>query len=188
MKLLKDLVEIEDLASKTSGADALPPGTMDQIQKSIRDGVKPDKETGQYQHWANALHLVHKAYEVNGIQRPVPNMKDAWKQYEENIEYAVKQLAKTQGMNADWRMSSSVFHEAFEMAKGNGLEVEVNNGEDTTTYLVSAETEDDVIDSLKESAQADGYKVKILQEDNTRTITFWRNSVKKKGFAVTIHS
>lgn len=188
MRFLKDLFEIEDITSRNASPDALPPGTMDKIQKSIRDGVKPDKETGMYQSWANALHLVHKAYEVNAIQRPTPNMKDAWKQYEENIQYAVKELAKVHGLDADWRLSSSVFHEALELAKGNGLEVEVLDEGNTSTFLVSADGADDVIDSLKESARVDGYKVKILQEDDKRTITFWRNNVKKKGFAVTIHS
>jgi len=188
MKLLKSLCEIEDLASKNVAADALPPASMDSIQKSIRDGVKPDKETGQYQKWANALHLVHKAYQINGIQRPVPNMKEAWKQYEENIQFAVNTLAKTHGMKGDWRMSSSVFREALQTANGEGLDVEVLNGDSTETFTVTAEGANEVIDSLKETATEDGYKVKILQEDDKRTITFWRNNVKKKGFAVTIQS
>ena len=188
MKFIKDLVEIEDLTSRNASPNALPPSGMDAIQKSIRDGVKPDKETGQYQEWANALHLVHKAYQVNGIQRPVPNMKDAWKQYEENIEYAVKQLAKTHGMDASWRMSSSVFREAFQMAKGEGLEMEVTDNENTVSYTVTAETEEELIATLKESAKADGYKVKVLHEDDKKTITFWRNNVKKKGFSVTLRS
>jgi hypothetical protein len=188
MKLLQALCELDDFASPNFGSNAIPPATMDALQKSIRDGVKPDKDTGQYQNWANALHLVHKAYEVNGIQRPTPNMADAWKQYEENIQFAVKQLSKTFGMEGNWRMSSSVFHEALEMAKDKGFEVEITEGESTTAYNVSADGAEDVITSLKETAHADGYKVKILEEDDTRTITFWRNNVKKKGFTVTIQS
>lgn len=85
-------------------------------------------------------------------------------------------------------MSSSVFHEALEMAKDKGFEVEITEGESTTAYNVSADGAEDVITSLKETAHADGYKVKILEEDDTRTITFWRNNVKKKGFTVTIQS
>ena len=188
MKLLQDLIEVEDLVSGSEALDALPKAGMDKIQKSIRDGVKPDKETGQYQNWANALHLVHKAYEVNGIQRPTPEMQEAWKQYEENIQFAVQQLAKTHGMSGKWRMSSAVFHEALELAKGNGFEVEITEGDDVSSFKVSADGAEEVIDSLKETANADGYKVKILQEDDKRTVTFWRNKVKKKGFSVTIHS
>ncbi len=188
MNLLRNLVEITDISSRSPSPDALPRGGMDEIQKSIRDGVKPDKETGQYQNWANALHLVHKAYQVNGVQRPMPNMQNAWKQYEENIQYAVKELAKTHGLEGDWRMSSSVFREALELTKGEGTEVEVTDGDNTSIRTVSAKGAEDIIDSLKETATVDGYKVKILQEDDTRTITFWRNNVKKKGVSVTIRS
>jgi len=188
MKFLKDLFEIEDLTSRNAAPDALPPATMDDIQKSIRDGVKPDKETGQYQQWSNALHLVHKAYEVNGIQRPVPTMRDAWKQYEENIEYAVKQLAKTHGMDGSWRLSSAMFREALELATDPGFEVEVADGNSVSKVRVSADDAEDVIASLKETAKSDGYKVKILEEDDKRTVTFWRNNVKKKGFSVIIRS
>ncbi len=188
MKFLRDLFEITDISSRSPSPDALPKGGMDIIQKSIRDGTKPDKETGQYQNWSNALHLVHKAYQINNVQRPTPDMQEAWKQYEENIQFAVKELAKTHGIKGDWRMSSSIFHEALEMAKGNGVEVEVTDGDETTAHIVSAQKAEDIIDSLKETATVDGYKVKILQEDEKRTITFWRNNVKKKGFSVTIHS
>ena len=39
----------------------------------------------------------------------------AWQtQYEVAIQYAVQQLAKTRGMDADWRMSAAIFHEAEE--------------------------------------------------------------------------
>jgi len=188
MKFLQDLIEIQDIASGNPSPNALPKAGMDQLQKSIRDGVKPDKETGQYQNWANALHLVHKSYQINGIQRPTPNMEAAWKQYEENIQYAVKELAKTHGIKGDWRMSSSVFHEALELAKGNGVEVQVLDGDKNSTHIVSANGAREIIDSLKETATVDGYKVKILQEDDKQTITFWRNNVKKKDFSVTIHS
>jgi len=188
MKFLRDLIEIEDLTSRNPSPDALPPTTMDKIQKSIRDGVKPDKETGQFQDWSNALHLVHKAYQVNAIQRPTPGMKDAWKQYEENIEYAVKELAKTHGLDANWRMSSASFHEAMDLARGNGVEVEVDDAGETTTFTVGVDDTKEVIRSLKETADKDGYQVKILKEDGKQTVTFWRNKVKKKGFSVTIHS
>lgn len=113
MRLLRELLEaeIDDLTSRSEQPNALSQHDMDHIQKLIRDGTKPDKETGQYQNWANALHLVHKAYQVAGIQRPTPDMKEMWKQYEEIIQYAVKELSKAQGLKGDWRMSSATFHQ-----------------------------------------------------------------------------
>ncbi len=111
MRLIKELLseQTEDATANADKPNVLTQHDMDHIQKLIRDGTKPDKETGQYQQWANALHLVHKAYEVAGIQRPTPDMPDLWKQYEENIQFAVAQLSKAHGVNGDWRMSSSEF-------------------------------------------------------------------------------
>lgn len=103
MKFLKSLLIEEDPAEPTN---RLTDHQMDTIKKNIRAGTKPDKETGQFQNWANALHLVHKAYEVAGIQRPTPDMKELWKQYEENITIAVEELSKTQGMDGSWRMTA----------------------------------------------------------------------------------
>ena len=112
MRLIKELLEeqTEDATKNSEKPNVLTQHDMDHLQKLIKDGTKPDKETGQYQQWANALHLVHKAYEVAGIQRPTPDMPDLWKQYEENIQFAVTQLSKAHGINGDWRMSSSEFH------------------------------------------------------------------------------
>ena len=42
--------------------------------------------------WANALDLVHRAYHVAEVDRPLPAMKTAWKQYQELITFAVEQL------------------------------------------------------------------------------------------------
>lgn len=103
MSLLKDLVGVKE----GSDLSRLPPDVMTAIKSNIRKGAA-DFE----QKWANALELVHKAYEVEGVQRPSPDMDAAWKQYEENLQYAVQQLSAARGMDDDWRMSSSIFHEA----------------------------------------------------------------------------
>lgn len=113
MKMIRSLLreaQVDDLTSRSEQPNALTHDAMDHIQKLIRDGTKIDKETGTYQPWANALHLVHKAYSVAGVQRPTPDMEELWKQYEENIQYAVKQLSKTRGLHGDWRMSASEYH------------------------------------------------------------------------------
>lgn len=97
MKFLRSLLEKDDLSK-------LPHETINEIEKLIRGGAK-DKD----QDWANALELVHKAYEVAQVQRPTPDMNDAWEQYEELLSYAVKELAKHRGLDGKWRMSSHVF-------------------------------------------------------------------------------
>lgn len=114
MRLIKQLLHeanMDDLTSRSEQPNALTHDDIDHVQKLIRDGTKPDKETGEYQQWANALHLVHKAYQVAGIQRPTPDMKELWDQYEEIIQYAVKQLSKARGLKGDWRMSASEFRD-----------------------------------------------------------------------------
>ena len=114
MDFLKELLEeaeVQDLTDKADKGKVLPQGTMDKIKKLIRQGAQPNKETGQFEPWANALHLVHKAYQVSGIQRPTPDMKDLWTQYEENIEIAVKELSKERGLDGGWRMSAADLHD-----------------------------------------------------------------------------
>lgn len=103
MKLLKTVLTTEALDDDTK----MPEGTVVHIQKLITKGAKD-----LAQKWSNALHLVHKAYEVAQIQRPTPTMRGAWKQYESLIQYAVEWLSKTRGIKGDWRMSSAMFHEA----------------------------------------------------------------------------
>ena len=82
MKLLKQalLLAEEDLSE-------LPEDTLKDIQSNITKGAKDTT-----QKWANALELVHKAYSVSKVQRPSPAMKGGWKQYEENIQFAVLKL------------------------------------------------------------------------------------------------
>lgn len=107
MRVLRQLLEADTIDLTDEQPDRYPPSTIDTIKKNIRDGLKPDKDTGQYQNWANALHLVHKAFEVANVQRPQPDMKEMWKQYEEIIQYAVEQLSKVHGLDGAWRMSAA---------------------------------------------------------------------------------
>lgn len=79
----------------------LPDGELNKVKANITKGAK---DTDQL--WANALELVHTAYELAQIQRPDITMESAWKQYEEMINHAVKELAKARGVDGDWRMSS----------------------------------------------------------------------------------
>jgi len=76
----------------------LPEDVLNDIKKNIRKGAKDLK-----QHWVSALEILHKAYEVSGVQRPTPLMKGAWKQYEDLIAFSVQELVKTRGLEGDWR-------------------------------------------------------------------------------------
>lgn len=107
MSLLKYLITTQ--LNEEDDPEMLPPDVISELQKNIRDGAKDVQ-----QKWVNALELVHKAYEVAGVERPTPDMRKSWKQYEENLAYAVQQLAKYRGMDGDWRMSSSIFYEALQ--------------------------------------------------------------------------
>lgn len=88
----------------------LPEGELKKIKTNIRKGAQDTD-----QRWANALELVHTAYELAQVQRPDITMESAWKQYEEMINHAVQELAKARGLDDNWRMTSSSLHEAKEV-------------------------------------------------------------------------
>ena len=171
MSLLTDLY----ILNEADDFDSLPSDVMNEIQKNIRDGAK-DRE----QLWANALELVHKAYEVAGVQRPTPELKNAWKQYEENLTVAVQQLAKERGMKDDWRMSSHIFHEAMEKKfKFRVMEMGETFGEGHT---VSAKSLDDLIKTIvnKSSEYYDAKVTNSTDPENPRmaTISFSKWGIK----------
>lgn len=138
MELLQDLFEKNKYSDDMS--DAVPEEYMKEIKKNIRDGASNVKLK-----WGNALELVHKAYKVANVQRPYPSMAEAWKQYEENLQYAVSQLALYRGMKADWRMSSHVFHEAVSQEK---FLVSVFNGNDKKTCIVESSDKDKMLNEI----------------------------------------
>lgn len=169
MKLLTDLLKIAEGKDLTE----LPHDAMSEIQKNIRDGAKDLEQT-----WANALHLVQKAYEVAGTQRPDPGMQAAWKQYEENIEYAVQQLAKYRGMDGDWRMSAHVFHEA--MAKQMTFRVSSEGQKSKDTYQVQAKSLDDILDSIHDR-NTDMYDIEVKKAGDglSAVLLFSKYGIKK---------
>jgi len=91
------LRRVEDVLLKldpTSVSEALEAGqipfeSIDKIRKLIRQGARDPTHN-----WANAIELVHVAYETESVQRPTPSMKKGWDQYEEMLLYAVQQLQK----------------------------------------------------------------------------------------------
>lgn len=86
--------------NEKSDLTEIPDGELNKVKTNIRKGAQDTN-----QKWANALELVHTAYEVAQVQRPDITMEGAWKQYEEMIKYAVQELAKARGMDDDWRMT-----------------------------------------------------------------------------------
>lgn len=174
MKFLKHLFEnnIDDLTSRSEQLNAYPEATMDQLRKLIREGTKPNKETGQYEKWGSALQLVHQAFTVAGVQRPTPQMKEMWKQYEELIAYAVKELAKTRGLDADWRMTASELEDAYHFAVNGGILLEI----DGETVEVLEKDTNEVINVFQDIGRRKGYDIQI----NNNEITFWKYGIKQK--------
>lgn len=169
MKLLNDLYQLTEAKEDLS---KLPEDVVKEIQKNIREGA-----SDQEQMWANALELTHKAYEVAGVQRPTPDMKTAWTQYEENLQYAVQQLSKHRGLDSDWRMSSAMFHEAME--KKTTFRVHANGSKGSETYKVHAKTIDDVVEGLKKNNR-DLYDVDVKRpSDQSAVVTFSKWGIKK---------
>jgi len=92
----------DNMPSSEESTKELPHDRMKNIQSNIKKGASDETQM-----WYNALELVHRAYVVSGVQRPLPDMADAWKQYESNIEYAVKSLSDSRGKNGQWRMTGT---------------------------------------------------------------------------------
>lgn len=110
-------LKVELLEANSSDLSELQPKIIDDLEKNIRVGAKDLTKK-----WLNALELVHYAYDTgyegttldpegkkqkvqHPIQRPTPQMKGGWEQYETLIKYAVEQLAKNRGIKGDWRSS-----------------------------------------------------------------------------------
>jgi hypothetical protein len=77
-----------------------------ELRKLIRDGANDAQ-----QQWKNALELVNTAFKVGNIRIPLPDQKGAWRQYEELIQYGVKQLHDSRGIDGPWRMTNSSLRE-----------------------------------------------------------------------------
>lgn len=92
----------DHLPGTEESSKELPRERMKAIQSNIKKGAED-----QTQIWSNALELVHRAYLVANVQRPIPDMADAWSQYEQNIEYAVKSLSDYRGKDASWRTTTT---------------------------------------------------------------------------------
>lgn len=170
MNLLQNLVTLSEGGFDLSH---LPEDVFKEIQKNIRDGAS-DLE----QLWANALELVHKAYLVAGVERPSPDMRDGWTQYEENMQYAVQQLAKHRGMDGDWRMSAAVFRESMQPRKTR-FKVETVGDKFGEAHTIGAKSLDEVIDAIK-ARNTDLYDMDVKKgTNNDASVEFSKWGIKK---------
>jgi hypothetical protein len=163
MSLLKDLI----LTNEGSDLSRLPKDVLTAIKSNIRKGAEDLQ-----QKWANALELVHKAYEVEGVQRPTPDMDAAWKQYEENLQYAVQQLASNRGMEDDWRMSSAMFREARQPISLFRVQV------DNVAYITEGDSIDSIVNHLAKNAEP--MDVKVITEGNSKKLLFSKWGIKHR--------
>ena len=171
MRMLKSLLQ-HQLSEKRKDLDArqhtlLPVPVMTALRKRIRKGAEDTN-----QNWANALELVHTSYENEEVVRPEPSWKDAWKQYEENLAYAVQQLATNRGMDGDWRMSAAMFHEAQKPRQRFNVRIDDDN------YVTEGTDVFDVINYLTENG-VDGHETNIEKKGGAYHLSFSKYRIKK---------
>lgn len=169
--LTSPLTEKDDLS-------VLPEDMMKEIKKIMKKAAHDLN-----QNFSNALELVHKAYSEAGVERPQPDMKGAWRQYEENIQLAVEQLAAARGLDGAWRMSSSVFHENAIPTKPT-FHVQLTTPFAQEEVVVEAENMQEIIDNITDLMKKDPKNkdclVKVEKHDkHGRKVTFWLHNAKK---------
>lgn len=145
----------------------LPEQSIKDLQKLIRSGAV---NSGK---WSNALELVHKAYEASSIERPTPDMKAAWSQYETLITYAVEQLAKHHGQNGTWRMTSESF------TKKSLYEIGYSSNSKTKTCQVEANSIEEIVEFFNHPV--DKYTIKQIPLGDSVLIEFWEHGVIKSN-------
>lgn len=107
-KTTSETLTFSDFLIAEGAADitVYPEIVIKELRKNIRDGAM-DTE----QQWKNALELVNTAFKVTNIRIPLPDQKGAWRQYEDLIQYGVKQLHDARGIDGPWRMTNSSLRE-----------------------------------------------------------------------------
>lgn len=151
----------EYLLEKNASTDLsmLPDVVIGEIRSNIRKGAKD-----LAQDWANALELVHRAYYVSNVKRPTPDQSTAWRQYEELIKFAVKQLADSRGLAGKWRASEVMVSEAV---KERRFFVHIPG---QAAVEVTAPEMDDVIDDLVNKMRRHGVQIRIKSRDEENAI------------------
>lgn len=166
------------LSERVNDLTTLPDSVISEIRKNVSSGAKD-----LAQDWTNALELVHTAYHVANVRRPRPDQKGAWKQYEEMIAFAVKQLTATRGIDGKWRASSVMYTEGV----GDGLPKRRFFVEFPGAAAVEAEadTMDDVIDQLANKMRRHGVKLRVEHRSQEGAVlSVWVQNVKREEITV----
>lgn len=173
LKQLYDTIII----GETKDLSQLSPEVIKDLRTNIIDGAKDLN-----QQWINALHLVHKAYQVSGVERPDPSLQAAWKQYEQNIEYAVDQLAKYRGLDADWRISAQLVEKAISELNDLLFDVKILNTKHNKLkqFKVYGADLQDVIDCIISQVQHQYQPIIVKQDNQNAILTFFEFNIKKK--------
>jgi hypothetical protein len=154
----KNMSFLNNLFEDKNKEEGFPEETIKEITKLIKEGAKNRKRD-----WANALELIHAAFKHLNVPRPNPNDDYRWKQYEELIQVAVKELRKSRYVKGDWRMSSTVFKEGIQlfMEKGGKHQVlEIEGTKDINRFL----------DTIAEALEEDGYTMNLKEGSNDGTL------------------
>lgn len=146
--------------------------SIKELQKLIRSGAE---KTGQ---WSNALELVHKAYSSASIERPNPEIKGAWKQYETLITYSVNQLSKFHGQNGTWRMTSESFEEK------SLFEVGYKTNTDTELHIVEAKSMKQIVEFFEGPEKT--YKLKEIVLSDSSLFEVWEYGIIKTNINIEI--
>ncbi len=157
MHFLNDLYTLSEAKSKD--LSILPEDVIKEIKKNIRDGA-----TDLEYEWSNALELIHQAFKIAGVERPTPSEREAWKQYEELLQYGVKELADARAsFDSSWRMSSTVFREAMEKRiKVRVYELSDKSGKGHT---VEVHNMGEVIEMVRKQAGEAGFDMDVQEHD-----------------------
>lgn len=174
MSILRSLLREDEELSR------LPKEKIDEIEKLVRDGAK-DTE----QKWANALELVHKAYEVANVQRPTPDMEAAWKQYEDILCNAVKELAKVRGLDGDWRMSAHIFHEAAPAITPRKFQISTTVDSLPVVSTSTANNIDEVIAPIQRY-NITGHDIEVKHRSPNHCCLYFCKDGKRTGHKITI--
>lgn len=176
---------LEENTYKREDMSKLSQQDIDELQRLVREGAKNIEEK-----WANALELVHKAYEVAQIQRPTPEMNDAWKQYEDLISLAVKELTKHRGIDGEWRMSAHIFHERAPAPKAKTDVVTkytiTSDVDDLPLHAtVTAESIDEIVTPMMRF-NITGHEIEVKHRSPHHAVVYFCKNGKRCGDKITI--
>jgi hypothetical protein len=171
------------LLGEGSDISTLPDSVIAEIKKNIRTGAKD-----LVQKWKNALELLHKAYQVANVRRPTPDQKGAWKQYNDLIQFAVRQLVATRGLDGEWRTSQILVREDMEQnhigSKRFFVEIPGERAQE-----VDGKNMDEIIDAIsnkiRNSKHVTGTKVRVEERSKEHAIlTVWVNDIKRERIVI----